>query len=513
MLPKMVEKFRKILFSPVGSNDPLGQNNHSDGSLVQVIKKTRPDEVYLYFSKDFAEVEADSHLIELYLGDVALAEHLNFSITKLYQTENLTAGPHIFDTYYREFTNKLTTIIDHAEQKYDSNTPLEIILNVSSGTPAMKSALFIITSTMNVGQFNNCKFSSYQVSSPASNWKPAKKEYTKELYLNNPDSADHVGSRAQQVADFNFEKFLTRRKAIEFVRSYNYDAAQSLLKEDSVDKITWALLSYGKARRQMQKDTFLKEPQAQLLQKIFGNKFLTPDYTTISKHKHNYKITDELYEYLLNIQALAHNNQAADFFRALTPALAMLFEDALRNSFSVLNNDSIYQHTKGAFGTIELKDLPEVRSYVYDYLGLNTNRGILLNTIGLLGTYRGCHDKNVPINSRFNSETIKEIYNTMAYFRVIEDAIRNQLAHNIISSQQFDSKVLKTVSARYPKLDGSLWSAGQLLIDLQDLNKLMANLKRLSQLIYPGSQHALTYLDYQELNHQIAEYIDGTKKY
>lgn len=507
----MVEKIHKILFSPVGSNDPLGQNNHSDGSLVQVIKKTRPDEVYLYFSKDFAEVEADSHLIELYLGDVALAEHLNFSITKLYQTENLTAGPHIFDTYYREFTNKLTTIIDHAEQKYDSNTPLEIILNVSSGTPAMKSALFIITSTMNVGQFNNCKFSSYQVSSPASNWKPAKKEYTKELYLNNPDSADHVGSRAQQVADFNFEKFLTRRKAIEFVKNYNYDAAQSLLKEDSVDKITWALLSYGKARRQMQKNTFLKGPQAQLLQKTFGNKFLVPDYT--SKHEHNYKIADELYEYLLNIQALAHNNQAADFFRALTPALATLFEDALRNSFSGLNNDSIYQHTKGSFGTIELEDLPTVRSYVYAHLGLNTHKGILLNSVGLLKTYRGCYNKKVPINSNFNRETIKEIYNTMAYFRIIEESIRNQLAHNISGSQQFDSKVLKTVSARYPKIDSSLWSADQLLIDLQDLNKLMTNLKRLSQLIYPGSQHALTYLDYQELNHQIAEYIDGTKKH
>lgn len=36
----------KILFSAVGTTDPLG--NNSDGSIIQIIKHEHPNQVYLY---------------------------------------------------------------------------------------------------------------------------------------------------------------------------------------------------------------------------------------------------------------------------------------------------------------------------------------------------------------------------------------------------------------------------------------------------------------------------------
>jgi len=41
---------KRILFSPVGSTDPIAHQR--DGALLHIIRKYRPDKAYLFFSKE-----------------------------------------------------------------------------------------------------------------------------------------------------------------------------------------------------------------------------------------------------------------------------------------------------------------------------------------------------------------------------------------------------------------------------------------------------------------------------
>ena len=50
---------KRILFSPIGSTDPISRQY--DGAMLHIIRKYRPEKVYVYMSKEMCELEDKDH--------------------------------------------------------------------------------------------------------------------------------------------------------------------------------------------------------------------------------------------------------------------------------------------------------------------------------------------------------------------------------------------------------------------------------------------------------------------
>lgn len=124
---------KKILFSPVGGTDPI--SNFRDGALLHICRVYQPDVVYLYLSKEMCEFQDKDDRYRFCLRK--LGELLGKQIEIIEIEKNDLEEVQVFDTFMKEYREILNDIRD----KYQGS---ELILNVSSGTPAMKSALQIL---------------------------------------------------------------------------------------------------------------------------------------------------------------------------------------------------------------------------------------------------------------------------------------------------------------------------------------------------------------------------------
>ena len=117
----------KIVISTVGDTDPI--RAFHDGSLLHIVRKYRPDKVIILHSERTVE--------------------RNDRITQAIQSISEDYHPEIFP-HPSVFPNSEVFLFD---VMYDQiwkilqeylNTGDEFILNLSSGTPQMKAALFIL---------------------------------------------------------------------------------------------------------------------------------------------------------------------------------------------------------------------------------------------------------------------------------------------------------------------------------------------------------------------------------
>ena len=116
----------RVLISAVGDTDPF--RNFHDGALIHIARKYRPEKVILIFSEHTAKKQ----------GNI---EKALFSIAPNYEPELIIHDSiicdnevHIFDVMFQRFSDIL--------QEYYTKED-EFILNLSSATPQIKSALFL----------------------------------------------------------------------------------------------------------------------------------------------------------------------------------------------------------------------------------------------------------------------------------------------------------------------------------------------------------------------------------
>ena len=121
-----------VLFSPIGTSDPI--RGGFDGSMLHITRYYKPEKVYLYYSEDMYERDLVDNKCELAI------KILNPKIQVIKFKGK--ALPYDFDSFIVEFNRIINTI---SEENPDS----EIILNVSSGTPQMKSTLCLEAVTTN----------------------------------------------------------------------------------------------------------------------------------------------------------------------------------------------------------------------------------------------------------------------------------------------------------------------------------------------------------------------------
>lgn len=132
----------KILFSPVGMTDPVSVENNGnevvavhEGALLQILRYEKPDKVILYYSGETVQHEKED---QRYIGGIRLLEQdlgITFEVETIEHPE--LKDVHLFDGFLVEFREIL-------EKLREQNPDAEILVNTSSGTPAMKSTLQIL---------------------------------------------------------------------------------------------------------------------------------------------------------------------------------------------------------------------------------------------------------------------------------------------------------------------------------------------------------------------------------
>jgi len=205
----------KILISAVGTTDPIS-NNH-DAALLHIARNYRPDKIVLVYSQEML-VKQDL------INKVLLSIEGYNPIIEIDSTTLNNDEVHLFDKMYE--------VMGLIIQKYTNNDD-EIILNLSSGTPQIKSALFALN------RINDYNTQAIQVATPK---KGANKEYKDltdseidALIVENQDNSLDFVDRSIKDKSEKFSQALVKRHLRSLIASYDYQAAEVIInrKEDT----------------------------------------------------------------------------------------------------------------------------------------------------------------------------------------------------------------------------------------------------------------------------------------
>lgn len=208
----------KILFSPIGTADPL--TTLGDGPMLHIVRHYQPDKVILFLSpkmagyqdKDGRYTDAIERLCDL----TGQAE----------PTIGFVRSPrpdvHHFDAYIADFESEMKKL----RKEYKSSA---ILVNVSSGTPAMEQALVAL------GAFGEYDITLLQVATPRKdtnescdreNQDDYDFEALWELYSDNEIEGEQ--SRIEEVALPSFKDRIVRENILSLIDAYDYEAASVL---------------------------------------------------------------------------------------------------------------------------------------------------------------------------------------------------------------------------------------------------------------------------------------------
>lgn len=298
---------KRVLFSPVGGTDPIKYQR--DGSLLHICRIYQPDEVYLYLSH---EMIVRSNKDNRYCRSLELlGEKLKHTFHMHLIERNDLIDAQKYDYFYADFREQIIRI----QEKMCSED--ELILNMASGTPAMKSALMIIATLAEY------RFRAIQVSSPkrASNEEFEEREnYDVELNweydLDNKE--EYFENRCEEVQCLHLMRLLKIETIKKHLFAYDYPAALTVAKEieDELSNEAMRLLRIADERVK-----------------------LNQGYISVNLPKgdpyHLFPVREEnrkrIFEYALVLQMKVTKQEYADFIRGITPIVVDLLENILKN--------------------------------------------------------------------------------------------------------------------------------------------------------------------------------------
>ena len=199
----------KILISAVGNTDPI--RNFHDGALVHIARKYRPDKIIIVFSEELISKKDDIEKVIRSIDNEYVPEIV------YHEPIILNNDVYVFDTMYDQFD----AIIQQYYTKDD-----KFILNLSSATPQIKSALFVIN------RLSEINVKAVQVSTPAQKSNAGVGHVDSEdidaLIDTNEDNIPEFIDRTLEDEAEKFSYALIKKTIRDFIQRYDYKAALEL---------------------------------------------------------------------------------------------------------------------------------------------------------------------------------------------------------------------------------------------------------------------------------------------
>lgn len=207
----------KILISAVGTTDPI--SNDHDAALLHIARNYRPDKIVLVYSQ---EMMVKQDLINKVLLSI---EGYN-PIIEIDSTILNNDEVFLFDKMYE--------VMGLIVQKY-TNDDDEIILNLSSGTPQIISALFALN------RINDYNTQAIQVATPKKGanreYKPLTDSEIDALIVENQDNSLDFVDRSIKDKSEKFTQALVKRHLRSLIASFDYQAAEAIINRKEYNKL------------------------------------------------------------------------------------------------------------------------------------------------------------------------------------------------------------------------------------------------------------------------------------
>lgn len=207
----------KILISAVGTTDPIS-NNH-DAALLHIARNYKPDKIVLVYSREML-VKQDL------INKVLLSIEGYNPIIEIDSTILNNDEVFLFDKMYE--------VMGLIVQKY-TNDDDEIILNLSSGTPQIISALFALN------RINDYNTQAIQVATPKKGanreYKPLTDSEIDALIVENQDNSLDFVDRSIKDKSEKFTQALVKRHLRSLIASFDYQAAEAIINRKEYNKL------------------------------------------------------------------------------------------------------------------------------------------------------------------------------------------------------------------------------------------------------------------------------------
>ena len=378
-----------ILFSPIGNTDPIA--NDLDGAMLHICRHYPIDMVVMYMSKEICTHHHEDNRYIITLDQ--LSEHLGRKIK-----HEIIECPELEDVQkFDYFINEFKEILMDIHIRYPQ---AKLYLNVSSGTPAMKSALQILSA------YREIDYLPVQVSGPGyrENRKPFDLASAfDEDYDNIPESENRcsISTNLNLLAE-------TKKKMISVLID-KYDYAGALALTDGMDELSEDFKNMLKGADLRYKFE-LNEARAYF-----------------KKADCNNTLFSNTAEYLLIMWVKNERDEIADFLRAITPIAFALNKEVLKVRYKFdIEKYTINTDTGLRWSSKKIKDAKKTDpvaakvSAVFDEKW--DNKYVITSHI------------NVIINNISNESNVIKMFNKIREVEVE----RNQIAHYMKSINRKD---------------------------------------------------------------------------
>lgn len=399
----------RVLFTCVGKSDPITIFENCevyDGSYMQIIRFLQPDKVYLYMSKEICDYDKIDNryekIIDLYCHDF----HKDIEVIKIYREDLVNVQR--FDEFYDEFENMILGVI----KKYGEDT--EVICNVSSGTPAMKSTLQIIAA-----------LSKYNIK-PVQVTDPTKGKYKRDVDLDHYNVEEYWKQNMDNLIEDNrtylsnndsFRFKVQKEMLIKCIQSYDYEAAYQLVTEykNRLDPDIIDIIEFAKERYN------LNTPVVSRMQQSFKHKFLPFQQSNLIK----------LFEYSLRLNIQIKKGETVDFLRGLTPFLfgaciKLLKQELKINIYDYCkynNKTNVYRLDRDILQKSDIGN--ELLKILDDEFYPNKYKNTNLSEKQLLAI----------LNKKLNNQKLKE---ALEQLELLRENKRNVASHEIVCIKEKD---------------------------------------------------------------------------
>lgn len=396
---------RTILFSPVGGTDPISQDNGSDGSLLHICRTYMPDEVILYMSQEVLEKQEKDDRYRRALRKLAeFQKRVPIIVKEVHRPELRFVQE--FDYFYNDFHSILLDI----RRSLDSSDIL--LINVSSGTPAMKSGLLVLQSMIDYHA------RMIQVVTPTgkmTNHTHDDGKNKKDVYdldflweIDDDNRPDYI-NRCKEITCPSFALLKNEEIIKKHLTVYDYQAAlavaESMPSEATV--AYYPLIQMGYYRTLLDAahvDDLIKQTR----------------YNCLPIQGENGR---KEFEYALNLSLKYKRKQYADFILSITPIIINMFERILKKQAGFELGDYCSEKKNGEKRWKESKLNASPYRVILDQYYLNKSGRVF--SAGIVYS----DALNVLIQSLCKHEEVKRC---CADLRTAEERVRNITAHQVV---------------------------------------------------------------------------------
>lgn len=224
----------RILFTPAGDTDPV--RGFHDGAILHILRHYPADKVILFLTKDMEEKESEMHCYTRGIASVApdvTVEILRSGITEPQKYE------------------KLTAIQDAFANAYDAHPEAEWLLNVSSGTPQIKTVMALLA--LDYPRTKAIQVSSPERKSNRDNKPCETADKHVEMLDCNLDAEPGAVNRCEEPPLLLLKRHSLLRQVTSLVRNYEYAGALQIVRQNKncFSPISEKLLQHATLRRDL----------------------------------------------------------------------------------------------------------------------------------------------------------------------------------------------------------------------------------------------------------------------